>query len=362
MSLDDYSDYKIAKGIQAAYPPILILVGLTGNIISIIVLAQRKHRKTSTGLLLICLAVTDSVILICVLLVDWLSYLFELSFSSVSCKLRNFITYFLLHLSPWILVIVTVERTCCVLYPQRVRRIFTRRRVLILTVVCIIFFVGLNSHLLYGSELVFDEIANKTSCQITDKHMDFVFKIWPWIDFAFAFAIPFCVLLCGNIIVLKKIKSSHHFRKRSVLKSKYENRSNGSVFSRSGIRRTPYFTTIAVILNITFIVFVSPFTIFAIGQPYWFPLDTKTPKRYAKLLLIGTLMQMLMYTNNAINFILYILCGSKVRKDIVKLLCCKRRRLRAFSDSLSSNTTTKSSFSGSRSSHSSATSQKSDAL
>ncbi|XP_053399631.1 uncharacterized protein LOC128557071 [Mercenaria mercenaria] len=329
MSLDDYSDFKINEGIKAVYPPILIVVGLFGNIISIIVLAQRKHRKTSTGLLLICLAVTDSVILICVLLDNWLSHLFELSFSnlsSVSCKLHNFITYFLLHLSPWILVIVTAERTCCVLYPQRVRRIFTRRRVLILTVVCIFFFVVLNSHLLYGSELVFNESVNKTRCHITDKHMDFMFKIWPWIDFPFAFAIPFCVLLCGNIIVLKKIKSSHHFRQRSVLKSKYENRSNGSVFSRSGIRRTPYFTTIAVILNITFIVFVSPFTIFAIGRPYWFPHDTMTPKRQAKLLLIVTIMKMLMYTNNAINFILYILCGSKVRKDTVKLLCCKRRR------------------------------------
>ncbi|XP_060572360.1 neuropeptide Y receptor type 1-like [Ruditapes philippinarum] len=329
MDLEDYQDYRVAQNIKVIYPPILIIFGLTGNIASLIILAQVKHRKTSTGVMLIFLTFTDSLILVFVVFVKWLQSVFEVdirSSSSVTCKVHVYLTYVLLQLSPWILVILTAERICSVLYLHKVRRIFTRRNVLILLLLCVVCLSCLNSHLLYGFTLDYHEVFNKTSCQAMKHHEHFMFKIWPWIDFAFAFAIPFCVLLSGNIIVLRKIKNSRHFRKSSVFKRKTGNRSRRSE-SDSMPRTVSYFTKVAIILSLAFIVCVSPFTIFAIGQPYWFPMETMTSRRYARLMLLGAAMHLFMYTNNAVNFVLYILCGSKFRADFVNCLCCNGYRL-----------------------------------
>ncbi|XP_060561831.1 putative G-protein coupled receptor F59B2.13 [Ruditapes philippinarum] len=338
MDLKDYHDYRMAESIEMIYPPILIIFGLTGNIASLIILAQVKHRKTSTGVMLIFLTFTDSLILVFVVFVKWLQSVFEVdirSFSSVTCKVHVYLTYFLLQLSPWILVILTAERICSVLYIHKVRRIFTRRNVLILSLLCVVCLACLNSHILYGFTLDYDLSFNKTSCQVAKNEIYyFMFKIWPWIDFLFAFAIPFCVLLCGNIIVLRKIKESEHFRKSCTLQQSFyrPRRRKSSTITN----RVSYFTKVAIFLSGTFIVCVSPFTIFAIGQPYWFPEETMTSRRHARLEFIGTVMHLLMYTNNAINFVLYILCSSKFWVDF-NCLCCKGTNLLKKVESLAKN-------------------------
>ncbi|XP_053399630.1 kappa-type opioid receptor-like [Mercenaria mercenaria] len=341
MSVAELSDFKTAEKILTVYPPILLSLGLAGNILSVVVLSQANNRKTSTGALLIFLAVTDSLILINSVFVRWLEHLFEVDFrnsSTGTCKFHVFISYLLLQLSPWILVLVTIERVFSVLYPHRVRDVFTRRRVLIVLLPLVLFLSGLNAHLIYGYRLIFNEPFQRLRCEAIPEHVNFMFKFWTWIDFAFAFAIPFCVLLSGNITVVLKLKSSHNFRKRSTIISVNGSHSRGGSTCRQE-RTTSYFTVTAIILNITFVILVSPFSIFAIGQPYWFPVDTMTPERHAGLILTGTILLMILYTNNAVNFALYILCGTKFRRDFMNLFCRSRRRRRSMSETFSSNRT-----------------------
>ncbi|XP_053400852.1 nociceptin receptor-like [Mercenaria mercenaria] len=334
MPAEELDDFKTTENILSVYPPILLSLGLIGNILSVVVLSQAHNRKTSTGVSLIFLAVTDSLILINSVFVRWLDHLFNVDFrnySTGSCKFSVFFTYLSLQLSGWILVFVTTERVFSVLYPLRVRDIFTRRRVLIILFLLVLFLSGLNAHLIYGYQLKFNEYFESLRCEVIPEHEEFMFKFWTWIDFAFAFAIPFCVLLTGNVAIIIKLKSSRNFRERSTIP--LENGSQlrgGSTFRRE--RSTTFeFTITAIILNVTFAILVSPFSIFAIGQPYWFPNDTMTPERHAKLVLIGTILLMILYTNNAINFVLYVLCGSKFRRDFINLFCCSNKRRQTIS-------------------------------
>lgn len=327
MSVEDYSEFKLSERIKSVYPPILITIGLVGNTLSIFLLSQHSNRKTSTGIMLIILAITDSLILINSVLVNWLVYLIDFNLRNLSnsaCKIHVFLTYLLLQFSVWILVIITIERVYSVLYPHRVRDVFTRKRVLITMAIIFLFLAALNGHLLHGLEIHQTDLQ----CRVSDEHAFFMFKIWTWLDFAFAFAIPFCILLTGNATIVINLKLSNRFRKQCANVSEDTKQANEKISQRQHNTTSSSFTLTALILNISFVIFVSPFVIFAIGQPYWFSVATLTPKRIAKLILIDAITQMLMYINNTINFVLYILCGPKFRRDLIQLLCCYKGRHR----------------------------------
>ncbi|XP_060582807.1 probable G-protein coupled receptor 139 [Ruditapes philippinarum] len=317
---------KIVDKILTIYPPILLSIGLTGNILSVIVLAQASTRKTSTGFTLIFLTVTDTLILINSVLVRWLSHMFEINLRSSSngaCKFHVFMSYVLFQLSPWILVFVTVERVFSVKYPHRVRDVFTRKRVIRGLLILVLVLSSANAHLIYGYEHVYKEAYY---CTARSNHEDFMFKYWTWIDFALAFVIPFCVLLCGNIIVIHKLKLSERFQKSTSITTQSGQELRGNL-NRRGNNTASHFTMTAVILNITFSCLVSPFSIFAIGQPYWFPHETLSSEEIVNLTLIGTILLMLLHTNSAINFVLYIFCGSKFRRDFMNIFCKRQRSL-----------------------------------
>ena len=321
--------FKIVDKILTIYPPIILSIGLIGNVLSVIVLSQASNRRTSTGVMLIFLTVTDSLILINSVLESWLNHMFELDFrmsSNGACKFHVFLSYFLFQLSPWILVFITSERVFSVKYPHKVRDVFTRKRVFLGMFILILILVGVNAHLIHGYNHSFDNVHKRNGCFSSSDHEDFMFSYWTWIDFVLAFAIPFCVLLCGNILVIHKLKSSQNFRKTSTIITRNGQEINGNSFRR-GNQTVSDFTTTAIVLNIAFFCLVSPFSIFAIGQPYWFPKDTITLERFANMKLIGIIFLMLLHTNSAINFILYILCGSKFRKDFMALIFKRRRTM-----------------------------------
>lgn len=334
MSVIEFREFKLAEVIKTIYPPILLAVGIVGNVLAVAVLAQARNRRSTTGMLLISLAITDSLILLGNVLVNWIVFVFKGTVdvrndSDALCKVHVFATYLLFQLSPWILVFVTIERAYSVVYPHRVRDVFTRKRVILLLIVLVLLLSGLNGHLLYGTHLEFDARNKRYSCIVQIEHEEFMFTVWPWIDFAIAFAIPLGVYLIGNIIIVVKLRQSHMFRGRSANPSENGRHPTDTTFSQDRNGTSQYFTAMAVCLNITFMLFVSPFAIFAIGQPYWFPVETMTPQRHARLIFIGTITTMLMYTNNGINFILYILCGSRFRKDVVNLLRCSTHMRRS---------------------------------
>lgn len=329
MSFEDYSEFKLSKSINIVYPPILITIGLVGNTLSVILLSQPSNRKTSTGIMLIILAITDSLTLINSVFVNWLVYLIDFNFrnsSNSACKIHVFITYLLLQFSAWILVIITIERAFSVMYPHRVRNVFTRKRVLITMAIIFLFLAALNGHILHGLKIHQTDLQCKTS----DEHTFFMFKIWTWLDFAFAFALPFCILLTGNTTIVISLKLSNRLRNQCANFSEDTRQASKKISQRPHNTTSSSFTLTALILNISFVIFVSPFVIFAIGQPYWFSVATLTPKRIAKLELINAITQMFMYINNSINFVLYILCGPKLRRDLKQLLCCYMGRRRCF--------------------------------
>ncbi|KAH3846561.1 psychosine receptor-like [Dreissena polymorpha] len=104
-------------------PPILVSIGTIGNALTFIVLLRQK-KMTSTAVFMFALALSDALIFCSAPLPDWVSFTWDIdvwSLSSPGCKALNYLAYFSIHLSSWLIVVVTFVRTACVLFPHKVR-------------------------------------------------------------------------------------------------------------------------------------------------------------------------------------------------------------------------------------------------
>ena len=80
-------------------------------------------------------------------------------------------------------------------------------------------------------------------------------------------------------------------------------------------------TTMLLIVSVMFVILVSPFEIRAMY--YYFVERANTPKQFAMYMFVFQVTRHLFLLNYGINFFLYLLSGSKFRRDLMKL--CGRK-------------------------------------
>jgi hypothetical protein len=91
----------------------IIVVGIVGNIINLIVFSKRSMRQTSTFRFLFYLSAADLLVIVvcCSDLLLRFNYNIDIrSYSWLSCRLHTFFTYFLTHISSFILMVISVDR------------------------------------------------------------------------------------------------------------------------------------------------------------------------------------------------------------------------------------------------------------
>ena len=109
----NFTEYRLSKDILIYIPPVLLLVGTIGNILSFVILMTRSMRTFSTYLYLAVLSLTDILVLYAGLLRLWVG---ELSGHDVrdqsdwSCKVINVMGYTVSDFSVWLIIAVTIER------------------------------------------------------------------------------------------------------------------------------------------------------------------------------------------------------------------------------------------------------------
>ena len=153
------------------------------------------------------------------------------------------------------------------------------------------------------------------------------------LNYVVQFAIPFVSLLSMNGVII------HTLRKRSKFIMKPELRSDqgqgqGQGQSQNSKMKTSEKQTYVILLLVTFSFFImiTPRYIFLLYTTF---VDySKTPKSYAGFYLFYNVMHKMFFTNNGINFCLYVISGRKFRNEVLQLFTCKNK-----SDVISSNST-----------------------
>lgn len=298
--------------------PVLILFGTFGNILSIKILSAGRFNKWASTVYLLALACADISMLYVGLLRQWFKYTFGRDIrhmSSVTCKVHWWLMYSTADCNVWILSAITVERLLSTILPFRSKQVCTMGVAKVVLLAIVISALLINSHLLYGFGRLEIQDGNTTMvipcAPLTKAYDDFFGKVWTWIDLCKYSLIPFVIMSTGNVYITYKVifsarKAKHQVAPVNVQESK----------------KVSNMSTLLVALNCAFILCTLPVCIYFIGEPYWIPKDV--PRNIQLQDPWWAFVNLLMYTNNSINFILYCLSGSRFREAIRKMFQCRK--------------------------------------
>jgi hypothetical protein len=233
-----------------------------------------------------------------------------------------FIVYTSTHISSWLIVGVTVERVVCVWLPIKMRIGRSNKVALIVTIVTVLTCILINLHMLVGFELstvnvLKDSNSTITTCQpgFSASYIYFIDRIWPWIDLSLLFLIPFCFLIVGNALIIFRVRKSRHLRRESCPDIAQSSADTSSLY---------FLTALLVTHSAVFVICVLPITVYIIMQYTWWPGVPLTEKELAISHLGWAIVNILVYVNYAVNFILYLTCGTKFREELKKMFRCCR--------------------------------------
>ena len=286
-------------------PPVIIVVGTFGNTLSFIVMCRRKIRESTTSLYLRVLAIVDTLVLYTGLFQLWIMHYRSVDIrkmSNFACKFQMFYGYFILQLESWILVTVTLERLCSVLAPASWKSIFSRKNAMLgLWIKVFIGFV-VNCHFFFTHVLSNASNATSTtalSCTASGGSKWFMRVVWAWLDMWLASLLPSSIIVLSNVAILSRV-----------------------LYSRYGGQHTPASSTVQigtltktlVMVSLSFFLTTAPITFYLISAENQLSEEEKAGTTWAGL-------NMLMYTNNAVNFFIYVIGGTRFRKELAGIFC-----------------------------------------
>ena len=307
----DLPMFRLGVGIWRAGPPVLLTLGTVGNALSAFVLSRPSIRSSPTAVCLAVLACTDLLVLYTGLLRQWLQHTFHVDVRHVSdagCKIHTWLVYTSLDYSAWILLLLTVERVVYVWFPIRAKVGITRKSIVVALIVVLSVIMTINAHILFGFSL---EKRPTDPGQIrlvcgpkTEQYKRFIEVQWPWIDLLVFCFIPFVVIVAGNTLIMKKL-----WRRRPFLTS-----SNST--SRSQTSNVAMLMTLSAVFLIT----TSPVSIYLVMEV--FLRENDSTERQAEMFFWWSIVNILMYANNSLNFLFYCLSGTKFREELLRLWKC----------------------------------------
>ena len=300
--------YDNAEHVMTCYVfGVLFFIGLTGNVVSFVVLQNEEFSQKSMRFLLSALAFVDTGLLLFGLLRQWLWEVLSKdprSFNEVICKIWYFGVYFFGQLSPWTIVLLTLERLLSVCIPVKAKVMFSLKRVVISWSIITGSLFALNCHNIWKVSV--RTVYNETVCMHSETWDDFHVYIWLWLDFFLVCGIPFVLIASFNIATIVRLARMKS-RRDSLLAGKLTRKQNH-------IKST---TVMLIVVSAFFLLTTSPLELFFLVS------DLKNNSYNDFMYAICNFFY---YLNSAANFGLYCLSGEVFRKALAATFVPNRRR------------------------------------
>ena len=293
-------DYFVHKCGLIILIPLIMAIGIIGNIICIITLANKQFTRTSTGFILLKMALLDICKLITVAIYLWRTFIvrdvssrgFRESEIVMICLMQT-----LRQISSLMICVLTVERTIGVYSPLHCTRICSRARIMLICFLGCSILIVINLPALMA--LCWIKSHNNTLsttpiCSQLNERFD-VDNILRIISSIIEGFIPLIFLIAGNTMIIAKLS-----RKREE-----ETDSNSS---HTGGKRLTSTMAILIVESVVFGLTNLPGEIFGMGEN----LGLLRLKGYPRLVFY-VVFYALMLTADSLNFMVYMVVGRKFR-------------------------------------------------
>ena len=219
---------------------------------------------------------------------------------------------------------MTFERVYGILRPHKAASFNTVKRAKI-TIICVVIF-----SILYNSPHIFLSSSVGRQCIPYGQAMKVVYgQFYYWLSFILQFALPFVLLLSMNCVIIHTLRTRVKFNvtisdPKTHCERKVQGQSQGHDKCQTSKMQNAERQIYIMLLLVTFgfLILLTPAYAFYLYQMFY-DYD-KSPYAFAGFYLYNSVSQKAIYTNNGINFFLYVMSGKKFRTDLVNLF--KRRK------------------------------------
>ncbi|XP_053400805.1 C-C chemokine receptor type 1-like [Mercenaria mercenaria] len=311
------TEVVVSEYLWKIIPPILFFAGLTGNTLTIIEIKRLGFRNQPTLTFLLCLAISDIVVLCTGLPRYWILYVFDYDLktaSNATCKLYYFFLYMTMQFSSWILVGVTVERLIKVYFPMKYRSLYSYRKVIIELFITLIALILVNGHFFFTNGI--NDYTEGDCSSLNPDLFYFDENVFTFIDFSVLSAVPFIIMLGCNILLVKVLKQIQRDRVSMMHESVYVRTNRFSV----------KMTKMLVVCTFYFLIATVPISIYFILDTYLL-LEYESNNNctaISRMDLAWSINYLLQYSNSCVNFYLYTAMNDRFYKELKAVLCCRR--------------------------------------
>ncbi|XP_071143983.1 probable G-protein coupled receptor 139 [Mytilus edulis] len=307
--------------------PIIFIIGVVGNTLSLLVFLTRNMRRLPASLYLAAISCADLMALLSYVLIEWLRRGLPTAFGSSAplflerdgtCHVILFLIYNFRFLSSWLVVCFTVERYIGVCHPLKRRRNISdtssSRRVIAVVIVisvCVALFrPWLNKEINIG--------PNKVPWCVRRNEYRLVSFVYDCIFCVSITFIPFFIITCLNALIIRKLirRNKHHRRNR--------------IISEESIIRLE-FTLILIAVSVCFVVFNTPYAVL------WLTHFINSGARHMDIGAVLSKSQNILYftktvyfMNYSVHFFLYSITGAYFRKELLMLFKCKSKNSKSY--------------------------------
>ncbi|KAK7500761.1 hypothetical protein BaRGS_00008005 [Batillaria attramentaria] len=324
--LDDQTRELIDVIIFCGLLPVVFLMGLAGNVMSLVVLLVQGTTET-TNVILIGLTITDLVYVIvwyvprlgCIL--EHFHPLFVVNMEAFGTAFIHFsLSYLLGRVSACFVCLVALERYLAVLHPFKAARIMSRSRVLAACVMIyvFVFVLGAFQFMIFDIDSVYHPAFNTTVLAVVytsfmEENPEFIEYYTDVVTWFLYRVVPlFFVLFCTRSILVALRK-----RYSDLMKMRPGKEENDKRLEQQKI------TKMLICVCIVFIVCTFPGTVyhlaFRLVPDYGFSLLGRY-KNMANIM--ASLVYLFELTNSSINFILYMATSKKFSMTYRRIFLC----------------------------------------
>ena len=207
---DEWFDFQIEGKVYITCILIIASLGVTGNVMSFIIMRDAKLSSFAYSIYIKWMAVSDSLLLIIVSTEDIMDkygyYDSFLAYHVVLCKLWIFFKFAIFTLCPWLVVALTLDRFVCVVFPLSRHVLCTRSKATKLCLTLTLVTVTLN--------IVALVLLNTDDNECSWSELPVISRFIIFMKLVVKSSAPCVLVLVFNIITISRIRKSLSFRQQ----------------------------------------------------------------------------------------------------------------------------------------------------
>ncbi|CAH2103472.1 unnamed protein product [Euphydryas editha] len=314
----DLWSIQMVSSFYLYYTPLIVFLGVIGNLVSIYVFYISKLRLQSTSQYLSALALSDTVFLL-QLTPPWLSaaQITGIFYRGGFCQVFVYISYVSCCLSAWLVMAFTLERFVAVIYPLKRNAMCTVARARYVIVSIVLASIILNIPVLRFA------VPSQNDCNIDREYLDHAAR-FNLVDTIVSFTIPLAGIVFLNSMIMCGVWRLERTRRRLMKAERPRGRRRDRCTRLLTCQRAQQrVTRMLLIVSSVFVILNLPaYTFRVLAYAY----DLNTDEIGGRWTALQQLSVMFFHTNFAINFMLYCLTGQNFRRALVQSVPWLRRR------------------------------------